>query len=203
MSSLTLKDRLLILLKRSKKALMVYEGLLQNRSSTDLSQLQIKQWRDVNLTLLAELSSYLQMKDSLGTSLAQNLSDLYEGFYSEWQAIETELQEKQNELIAAAKREDFITAHTISRDLIAIKAKRQANRAVCYELKRVLKSVSQPEKPQQKALSLAITNSRAQSIKPASSELSFTIKKPSPQCEKKVVPFRWKNTKGEKDNPLT
>lgn len=102
------------------------------RSSTELSELQVAEWRDVNSELLRALSATASV-----VALRRVINEvvvLRDRFHAEWRSLESRVYQDQRALIDAATHGDFIRAALLGRTLVACKARMQACHAAYEEL---------------------------------------------------------------------
>lgn len=138
----TFRVKLLKLMQRSRKALRLYSsvGRMRNDHSSELSDLQIAQWKLINAELVKQLS--LLLDGPAGRSLSADVLSLRDRFYHEWRQSQANLHRRQNELIALAEKGDFAKVAVLSRELVGLKARSQAAQAAQHELSDVLKRVN-------------------------------------------------------------
>ena len=133
----TFKSRLIALLQKSRQAARMYSEMMRGQDKFDYSDLQIKEWKDVNFELVDELSvllnDFYDQKNLIAKSLA-----LLERFQIEQVTISTSLQKMKDELSLAVNKEDFPKSAKLSVELISLKAKNQALIAVLNELNKML-----------------------------------------------------------------
>jgi len=158
MESETFRSRLAQLVQKSRKAIRLYTSMGKlGPDRGEFAEVQVGQWREVNSELLRALSELLDNPNQ--RALAGQVFALRDRFCAEWRRVEADLRVKQQELISAAERSDFVRAAHLSRELVLLKAREQATQAAHHELEEVLKKsrLSQPtiELPPEAALPAA------------------------------------------------
>ncbi|RMG44019.1 MAG: hypothetical protein D6719_02550 [Candidatus Dadabacteria bacterium] len=138
MNSETFRSRVSALIKKSRKALRLYSsmGRLQSHEHSELSEMQIREWQEVNSELSEQLSSALESRYT--RRLASNVFLLRDRFYSRWRETEAEAHLKQRELISASEKGEFIKATLLGRELVVLKARKQACQAAHNELQELI-----------------------------------------------------------------
>lgn len=143
----TFKSRLVDLLKKSRKAIRLYEGMGRSGSGLQsvLADAQAAEWRNLNSELMQDLVTALDEPSQ--KRLAIDVFAIRERFSSIWHKSESELLRKQTDLLSAAKNGDFVRSTLLSNELAVLKARVQAAQAVHHELSDVIKrsKVSIPE----------------------------------------------------------
>lgn len=146
MNAETFRSRLFKLLQKSRKALRLYSsmGKKQRGDASYLSDAQVREWREVNAELLKSLTSVLEIETSKG--LAAGVYSLRDRFYHEWRMTESELHQRQREIVQLVESEDFAGVASLAQDLLSLKARVQALQAVHAEIQSVISQshVSQP-----------------------------------------------------------
>jgi hypothetical protein len=106
-------------------------------TSTELSNAQVAEWREINSLLLRKLT---ESADSPSTKkLVYDVFALRSEFQSLWRTSESEMVQLQRELIASAERGDFIKASGLAVNLVSLKARVQAGQAAHHELDLLIK----------------------------------------------------------------
>ena len=150
MESETFKSRVLALVQKSRRALRLYtaastsSGIKPEVITSELSSIQVQEWRHANTVLLTKLGEACERPNN--KELVYEVFALRNEFQAIWRAAETELATGQRELIAASERGDFIRAASLSAKLACLKARVQAGQAAHHELDTLIKRtrVSQP-----------------------------------------------------------
>lgn len=134
----TFRSRLAHLMQKCRKALRLYSSVkqLDNGEASDLSELQVLEWRQVNAELLRQLSVALSNPNI--KTLTNDVFLLRDRFQAEWRMAETEQHGKQAQLLAVAEKGDFIRAAVLCRELVTVKARTQAAQAAYHELQELL-----------------------------------------------------------------
>ncbi len=148
MESGTFKTRLVSLLQRSRKAVRLYSEMEKSQDKLNYSDLQIFEWKNINIELLNELQDVISDFYNHKTLVAKVFSIL-ERFQIEESLVSDNLKELKKELSFASQRNDFAKCADVSLRLVGIKAKNQALQAVVHELKQVI-SKSNLTKPETK-----------------------------------------------------
>lgn len=133
----TVRTRVQALLQRSRKALRLYSSVgRQGRPKGDLSEMQASEWRAVNSHLSDQLTSMLDLPGQ--RRLVAELFLLRDAISSEHRLLSDDLQVKGNECQDAVTTGDYVRCHTLSRELVALKARTQATSAVYHELEQII-----------------------------------------------------------------
>lgn len=143
MESESFRSRLLALIQKSRRALRLYNNtggqsiVRMEGTSTELSNAQVAEWREINSLLLRKLT---ESADSPSTKkLVYDVFALRSEFQSLWRTSESEMVQLQRELIASAERGDFIKASGLAVNLVSLKARVQAGQAAHHELDLLIK----------------------------------------------------------------
>ncbi len=138
MENHTFRSRLSELMQKSRKALRLYTsvGRLPNAAHSELNDMQVQQWKEVNSDLLRQISSAMESPNA--RALAADIFTLRDRFYTTWRSAEAEVHVKRKELVTCAENSDFIKAAVLGRELVLLKAKEQAAQAAHHELQEVL-----------------------------------------------------------------
>lgn len=134
MESQTFRSRLAELMQKSRKALRLYSSMVGNQSQ--LNELQITQWREINQDLLKHLAAALEISNP--KQVVVEVFALRDRFYSLWRTSESSVHVKQQELIRAAEHGDFVKAGLLAQELVTLRAKEQASQAAHHELQEIL-----------------------------------------------------------------
>ena len=137
MESGTFKSRLIALLQKSRQAARMYSEMMRGQDKFDYSDLQIKEWKDINFELVDELTILLDDFYDQKILVAKSFA-LLERFQVEQATISASLQKMKDELSLAINKEDFPKSAKLSIELISLKAKNQALIAVLNELNKML-----------------------------------------------------------------
>lgn len=133
-------------MQRSRKALRLYSSVerLPNDNTSDLSELQISEWRRVNAELLKELGAALDQTTQ--KRMVNEVFGIRDQFYGEWKLSEADLHLKHRQLLECVENSDFIRASLLARELVALKARAQACQAAHHEVQELIhrSRVSQP-----------------------------------------------------------
>lgn len=137
MSNQILRIKLSELLQKSRQAIRLYTSFSKSHAeSTEYTELQANEWKNVNSELVKQLSFMLNSAEQ--KRLVPDVFNFRDRIQSEFRQLETDLHEKQQELIRASEHGDFIKAATLSRNLVVIKARMQASGAAQHELQNVI-----------------------------------------------------------------
>lgn len=133
----TFKTRLVALLQKSRQAVRLYTEMERSQDKLNYSDLQIFEWKNVNLELVRELCTLLDnfynQKDLISRVFA-----LIERFQVEQISLNTDMEKMKSELSLACNNADFVKSADLSLKLVAIKSKNQALQAVLHELKNIM-----------------------------------------------------------------
>lgn len=144
MDKSTFKTRLISLLQKSRQASKLYSELLNaqehpfHSNTLSYSKLQIVEWKNVNLELVAELETLLNDFYDQKTLISKSFK-LYEKFKTEHVYELNNFNDKKSELLKAARNDDFAKSTKISLELVSLKSRNQALNAVLKELDKMLK----------------------------------------------------------------
>jgi hypothetical protein len=192
----TLRSRLLELMQRSRKAMRLYASVRQSQAldadGGELHELQAEQWRSVNEMLLRQLGMILDQPNS--KQLISLLCSLQQSLQIEVRDGEQELRVKQRALVDAVQASDFVKCALVAKQLVACKARQQAENAACNELHEITKRLGSS------ALSSGAEVAEAQRAYAAAPELNehHVAASPTPVTPRplaKVVQFRRFGTK--------
>jgi len=143
MESESFRSRVLALIQKSRRALRLYNNtggqsiVRLEGASPELSAAQVAEWRDINGLLLRKLS---EAADSASTKkVVYDIFSLRNEFQNLWRSSESDLVQRQRDLIAAAERGDFIKASSLAISLVSLKARVQAGQAAHHELDLLIK----------------------------------------------------------------
>ena len=143
MESESFRSRVLALIQKSRRALRLYSSagstsfVRMEGASTELSNAQVGEWREINSLLLRRLT---EAADSPNTKkLIYDVFALRNDFQTLWRSSESELVVSQRDLIACAERGDFIKASSLATVLVSLKARVQAGQAAHHELDMLIK----------------------------------------------------------------
>jgi hypothetical protein len=146
MENHTFRSRLAELMQKSRKALRLYTsmGRINNNAHSELNEMQVQQWKEINADLLKQISVAMESPNS--RALVADIFMLRDRFHTAWRAAEADVHLKRRELISSAENGDFIKAAVIGRELVLLKAREQAAQAAHHELQEVLtrSRVAQP-----------------------------------------------------------
>jgi hypothetical protein len=98
----------------------------------ELSDAQVQEWREVNGELLRSLTTAVGRVTPRET--AGDVGALRDRFHVAWRSNEASLHNRQQELISAAEKGDFIKAALVARELVTLRARVQASQAAFFEL---------------------------------------------------------------------
>ena len=137
MESESFRARVLALIQKSRRALRLYSSAgtitgSKGEPTSDLSAVQVLEWRDVNGLLLRKLSHAAESPNT--KKLIYDVFALRNEFQSIWRTSESELVQSQRELVACAERGDFVRACSLATSLVSLKARVQAGQAAHHEL---------------------------------------------------------------------
>jgi hypothetical protein len=141
MEGQTFRTKLAALVQKSRKALRLYTTVGKGASS-DLAELQVAQWKEINAELVKQLTQAMEHAHSSPGNSKKLMADVFslrDRFYTSWRMAETDLHKKQKELLFCSENGDFIKASMLSRELVVLKARVQASQAVHHELHEVIK----------------------------------------------------------------
>ena len=158
------------LIQRSRQAIRVYGSLIkeatsqkiaENDSCVDsqaISDLQAREWRDVNIELLKRLTplyeNFLSKNSFSGSNFivgfTREFSIIKELFVSELRMVQADMHLTHRALLGAVdsndyNKNDYISAIQCSTILVSLKTRIQALEAVCKELNSVLPNMLLPE----------------------------------------------------------
>lgn len=143
MESETFRSRVLAVLQKGRRALRLYSSGSSSRVSTsqefqsELSQLQVSEWREVNNNLVRKLS---HAAESL--NIRRVVFDIFavrNELFSESNSAEAAMSNAQNELASSVENRDFARAAVLARSLVGLKARTQACQAAFHELDLVIR----------------------------------------------------------------
>jgi hypothetical protein len=119
-------------------------GRVGGTTQSELNEMQVEQWKEVNADLLRQIS--VAMESPNARALVADIFTLRDRFHAAWRAAEAEVHIKRRDLISAAENGDFIKAAVLGRELVLLKAREQAAQAAHHELQEVLtrSRVAQP-----------------------------------------------------------
>jgi len=159
MDSDTFRSRLVKLLQKSRKAARLYGGVSrqQEGKNAEFSELQLKEWGEVNRGLERHLRAFAESPNKRETLRRAYL--LRDHYYSQWRENETSARSAQSVLLEAAKNEDYIQCSVLSRELVVLRARYQACQAVHHELQGLLNKSGEPIGQQGAAPDLPVDNS--------------------------------------------
>jgi hypothetical protein len=135
----SLRTGLAGLLIRSRQALNLYSEMSARASSDHLRDLQIEQWRLVNLYLVESLAQIVSYSQSRLLSASYILRD---SFNQQWRELETRLAEHHKNIIILSEQGDFAKVALVAKEATLAKAKMQASQAAFNELENCLKQSS-------------------------------------------------------------
>ncbi|MGI6523740.1 MAG: hypothetical protein ACOX2O_00365 [Bdellovibrionota bacterium] len=138
MESETFQIRVSKLIQKCRKAVRLYSsvGRLAGVKQNEFSELQVAEWKDVNILLLQGLTSIMEVPGRKG--LSADLFALRDRFYMLWRAAESDMHMQHKDLLAVVEGSDFIKAAKLSSQLISLKARVQATQAAHHELQDLL-----------------------------------------------------------------
>lgn len=173
MSSDTFKTKLAKLIQKSRKAIRIYSAVGRDsvgRPSKPYSDMQLKAWYNVNeelLIFLQEATTKLHLRQVATETLkyAQKLS-------GQLLPEQTKFASDSRLLVQFAESGDFVNSAKLSQELIVLKAKIEAKKAVLEELGELLSSAN---------LKMPVTHQMNQAPQES---LRIT--------ESKIIPFRTK-----------
>lgn len=145
----TLRSRLGRLLHKSRRALRLYTsihrspGQRNSGTESELTELQVEEWRRVNAELYEELAQVVEQSNV--RQLAQDAFRLRDRLQEEFRNTETELHQKQKAAFSLVESGDFLRASAVCRELSMLKARVQATQAAHHELQAVLRRTRLPE----------------------------------------------------------
>lgn len=147
MENETFKSRLIKLLQKSRQAFRLYAsmGRAQNKGdNAEFTEMQAAEWRNVNSDLIKDLTSAIEHPNP--KEPVSRVFFLRDRFLNEFRLSESEMHLRQKELLNAAEKSDFIKASILSRQLVVLKARAQANQAAQHELDELISQskLSQP-----------------------------------------------------------
>lgn len=130
----SLRVRAAGLVQKSRRALRLYTsiGRKGRGGESELSELQLIEWRTVNTEIIDTLAPLVEI-DRVH-DLANEISILADQFRVRWRATQSELHDGQRRLVTTAERGDFIKAAQLSELLVSLKARVQACHAAYYEV---------------------------------------------------------------------
>jgi uncharacterized membrane protein len=130
----TFRSRLLTLLQRSRQAHRLYSSMerMQRGDAAEFTEMQAAAWRSINAELIKQLTSFLDAPHS--KQLSNQVVLLRDRFLSEFRSNESEVHQRQKELIGSSEKGDFVRAAVLSRSLVGLKARVQAAHAAFSEL---------------------------------------------------------------------
>lgn len=172
----TIQSSLLELMQRSRKAMRLYTEMSKTRGNEgDLADVQAEEWKRANAELVRQLGMLLD--HGAARSITQDVLTVRDYFLREYRGAESEMNLKQRELIRVVEGGNFVRSATLSRELVLLKARLQANQAAHHELDDLIVSfrITQPpielheELPPETNVELdaASFNAREQSRSPA------------------------------------
>lgn len=169
----TFRSRLAQLMQKCRKALRLYSSVKQLGSgdATDLSELQVLEWRQVNSELLRQLSMALSNPNI--KALTADIFMLRDRFQTEWRMAEAEQHAKQKLLLSSGEKGDFIRAATLCRELVTLKARTQAAQAAYHEIEELLlqskvtppPAIELPKEAEVEPVELAVANQRGKVLR--------------------------------------
>lgn len=138
MTNSALRLRLIELLQKSRQALRLYTTLGRgpHDKNGEFAEAQASEWSATNAQLLKDLTPLVDA--NLGKSLVQSVFTLRDRLGNEFRASETEMRQKQRELITASENGDFVKGAILSRQLVTLKARCEATQAAHHELSEVV-----------------------------------------------------------------
>ncbi|NMC64308.1 MAG: hypothetical protein GYA55_14180 [SAR324 cluster bacterium] len=138
MDSMTFRSRLVQLMQRSRKALRLYSNVerFPNEVTSELSEVQVAEWRRVNSELLRELN--LALEHPSQKRVVGEVFGIRDQFYGEWKLAEADMHRKQRQLVECSENADFIKASLLSKELVTLKARAQACQAAHHEINQLL-----------------------------------------------------------------
>lgn len=141
MESGTFKTRLISLLQKSRQAARMYSEMQRSQDKLNYSDLQIVEWKNVNLELVDELqlllNDFYNQKNLIARACA-----LLERFEVEQLALSDTLKKDKSELLNAVNKNDYAKSAKLSLKLVSLKSRNQALQAVIKELNKMLDHVS-------------------------------------------------------------
>ncbi len=173
MSSDTFKTKLAKLIQKSRKAIRIYSAVGRDsigRPSKPYSDMQLKAWYNVNeelLMFLQEVTTKLHLRQVASEILkyAQKLS-------SQISPEQQKLNSDHRLLIQYTESADFVNSAKLSQELIVLKSRIEAKKAVLHELEDLLTSAN---------LKLPITH-----------QMNDVPQESLKITESKIIPFRTK-----------
>lgn len=132
-------------MQKSRKAVRLYSsvGRLQQEGSSELSEAQVREWRNINAELLRQLSFVMERPQS--KTLVSEVIGIRDHFYTTWRETETELHLGQKQLVTCSENGDFVKAAILSQQLVTLKARMQASQAAHHEFNEVIRRCRVPE----------------------------------------------------------
>ena len=87
----TFYEKLAKLMQKSRKALRLYStmGRMQTEGASELSEVQVREWRNVNSELLRQLSFVMERPNS--RTMVSEVVGIRDFFHKSWRDAETEL----------------------------------------------------------------------------------------------------------------
>jgi hypothetical protein len=157
MINATVQSRILNLLRQSRQAVRLYASVRHLEASpvSQLAKVQSEQWRLANEQLCKQLGNLLRNPTNGGNqttnltsnnhvpttqTLGQVIKQIREEFRQAWRQTEHELHETHLQLGKAVDRADYITSAILSKDLVQLQARKEAQSAVYEELTSLLRS---------------------------------------------------------------
>lgn len=139
MEDQTFRSRLTLLVQKSRKAVRLYNnvGSISELGGSELTGVQVLEWKNVNSELLRRLSLVVEISNH--RRLVAEVFSVRDSFDQEWRSSEVELLRKQSELVSAAEHGDFIRCSALSSSLVVLKARMQAAQAAHHELDLLVK----------------------------------------------------------------
>lgn len=143
MDSESFVSRVMALIQKSRRALRLYSSAgattypRAESSASELSSLQVAQWREVNGNLLKKLIEAGEAGNTKKT--IYQVFALRGEFQTLCRTTESELVQAQKELVASSESGDFIRAATLAHMLITLKSRLQAAQAAHHELDLLIK----------------------------------------------------------------
>jgi plasmid maintenance system killer protein len=143
MEGQTFRSRLVELIQKSRKAMRLYSNVgrsisfSSDSSSSNFAEQQTEEWRNVNAELVRRLTLMVEspQQERLTTEVLGYRAQLY----SDFRAIESDLNLKQRDLIFSSENSDFVKAALLSGELVRLKARVQALQAAFHEVDLVIK----------------------------------------------------------------
>jgi hypothetical protein len=145
MSTGTLKQKLILLMRKSRQALHLYSGVTKSSKCPIIGNYltnQAREWQKANIVLQKEIADLIQNFEQ--KKALSKLTITRELFRQIWRKAEKEEHQNFRELERVMTNGDYLTSLVLCGELITLKARKDAFYATYKELVKISRSKSEP-----------------------------------------------------------